>query len=169
MPRPLRASIERRAKKHGESGQDLAFMLRYENVAWFDYGEVRILDRRSYLAGSNSSSAAPMRRSRGRSPTWSRRAPAPTPPRPWAWRSRRGNAAIRSATEQDGIPRPRGPHPLPCAAHDGNAHGACDGRLSERGRRAPSAGGGRGRGHRRPRPSSSTTCAITEWRRSART
>lgn len=28
--------------------RDLAFMLRYENVAWFDGGEVRILDRRVY-------------------------------------------------------------------------------------------------------------------------
>ncbi|MBE5808751.1 MAG: S-methyl-5-thioribose-1-phosphate isomerase, partial [Clostridiales bacterium] len=26
----------------------LAFMLRYENVAWYDSGEVRILDRRVY-------------------------------------------------------------------------------------------------------------------------
>ena len=26
----------------------LAFMLRYENVAWYDAGEVRILDRRVY-------------------------------------------------------------------------------------------------------------------------
>ena len=29
---------------------DLAFMLRYENVAWFENGEVRILDRRVYPA-----------------------------------------------------------------------------------------------------------------------
>ena len=28
--------------------RDLAFMLRYENVAWYDSGEVRILDRRIY-------------------------------------------------------------------------------------------------------------------------
>ena len=28
----------------------LAFMLQYENVAWFDGGEVRILDRRVYPA-----------------------------------------------------------------------------------------------------------------------
>ena len=28
--------------------QDLAFMLRYENVAWYEDGKVRILDRRSY-------------------------------------------------------------------------------------------------------------------------
>ncbi len=28
--------------------KDLAFMLRYENIAWFDQGEVRILDRRVY-------------------------------------------------------------------------------------------------------------------------
>lgn len=28
--------------------KDLAFMLRYENVAWYDAGEVRILDRRVY-------------------------------------------------------------------------------------------------------------------------
>ena len=28
--------------------QDLAFMLRYENVAWFENGKVRILDRRIY-------------------------------------------------------------------------------------------------------------------------
>ena len=28
--------------------RDLAFMLQYENVAWFDAGEVRILDRRVY-------------------------------------------------------------------------------------------------------------------------
>ena len=28
--------------------RDLAFMLQYENVAWFDGGEVRILDRRVY-------------------------------------------------------------------------------------------------------------------------
>ena len=26
----------------------LAFMLRYENVAWYEDGEVRILDRRVY-------------------------------------------------------------------------------------------------------------------------
>ena len=26
----------------------LAFMLQYENVAWYDSGEVRILDRRVY-------------------------------------------------------------------------------------------------------------------------
>ena len=30
--------------------RDLAFMLQYENVAWFDGGEVRILDRRVYPA-----------------------------------------------------------------------------------------------------------------------
>ena len=30
--------------------KDLAFMLQYENVAWFDGGEVRILDRRVYPA-----------------------------------------------------------------------------------------------------------------------
>ena len=30
--------------------KDLAFMLRYENVAWYDGGEVRILDRRVYPA-----------------------------------------------------------------------------------------------------------------------
>ena len=30
--------------------KDLAFLLRYENVAWFDGGEVRILDRRVYPA-----------------------------------------------------------------------------------------------------------------------
>ncbi|MBR5730467.1 MAG: S-methyl-5-thioribose-1-phosphate isomerase, partial [Firmicutes bacterium] len=29
---------------------DLAFMLQYENVAWYDSGEVRILDRRVYPA-----------------------------------------------------------------------------------------------------------------------
>ena len=29
---------------------DLAFMLRYENIAWYDSGEVRILDRRVYPA-----------------------------------------------------------------------------------------------------------------------
>ena len=28
--------------------KDLAFMLQYENVAWYDGGEVRILDRRVY-------------------------------------------------------------------------------------------------------------------------
>ena len=28
--------------------KDLAFMLRYENVAWYERGEVRILDRRIY-------------------------------------------------------------------------------------------------------------------------
>ncbi len=28
--------------------KDLAFMLRYENVAWYDEGEVRVLDRRVY-------------------------------------------------------------------------------------------------------------------------
>lgn len=28
--------------------KDLAFMLRYENVAWYDNGKVRILDRRIY-------------------------------------------------------------------------------------------------------------------------
>ncbi len=28
--------------------KDLAFMLRYENIAWYDKGEVRILDRRVY-------------------------------------------------------------------------------------------------------------------------
>ena len=27
---------------------DLAFLLRYENVAWFENGKVRILDRRIY-------------------------------------------------------------------------------------------------------------------------
>ena len=30
--------------------QGLAFMLQYENVAWYDAGEVRILDRRVYPA-----------------------------------------------------------------------------------------------------------------------
>ena len=30
--------------------RDLAFMLRYENIAWYDSGEVRILDRRVYPA-----------------------------------------------------------------------------------------------------------------------
>ena len=30
--------------------KDLAFMLRYENVAWYDNGEVRVLDRRIYPA-----------------------------------------------------------------------------------------------------------------------
>ena len=30
--------------------KDLAFLLRYENVAWFADGEVRILDRRIYPA-----------------------------------------------------------------------------------------------------------------------
>ncbi|MFA6733362.1 MAG: S-methyl-5-thioribose-1-phosphate isomerase, partial [Sphaerochaeta sp.] len=30
--------------------KDLAFMLQYENVAWYDAGEVRILDRRVYPA-----------------------------------------------------------------------------------------------------------------------
>lgn len=30
--------------------KDLAFMLRYENVAWYDAGQVRILDRRIYPA-----------------------------------------------------------------------------------------------------------------------
>ena len=30
--------------------KDLAFLLRYENVAWFEDGEVRILDRRTYPA-----------------------------------------------------------------------------------------------------------------------
>lgn len=30
--------------------KDLAFMLRYENVAWYDEGEVRVLDRRVYPA-----------------------------------------------------------------------------------------------------------------------
>ena len=30
--------------------KDLAFLLRYENVAWFENGEVRILDRRVYPA-----------------------------------------------------------------------------------------------------------------------
>ena len=30
--------------------KDLAFMLRYENIAWYDNGEVRILDRRVYPA-----------------------------------------------------------------------------------------------------------------------
>ncbi|MGH0052153.1 MAG: S-methyl-5-thioribose-1-phosphate isomerase, partial [Sphaerochaetaceae bacterium] len=29
---------------------DLAFMLQYENVAWYENGEVRILDRRVYPA-----------------------------------------------------------------------------------------------------------------------
>lgn len=28
--------------------QDLAFMLQYENVAWYEKGKVRILDRRVY-------------------------------------------------------------------------------------------------------------------------
>ena len=28
--------------------QDLAFMLQYENVAWYENGKVRILDRRIY-------------------------------------------------------------------------------------------------------------------------
>ena len=28
--------------------QDLAFMLQYENVAWYEDGKVRILDRRIY-------------------------------------------------------------------------------------------------------------------------
>jgi len=28
--------------------KDLAFMLQYENVAWYEHGKVRILDRRSY-------------------------------------------------------------------------------------------------------------------------
>ena len=27
---------------------DLAFMLKYENIAWYENGRVRILDRRSY-------------------------------------------------------------------------------------------------------------------------
>ena len=30
--------------------KDLAFLLHYENVAWFENGEVRILDRRVYPA-----------------------------------------------------------------------------------------------------------------------
>ena len=30
--------------------EGLAFMLQYENVAWYDAGEVRILDRRIYPA-----------------------------------------------------------------------------------------------------------------------
>ena len=30
--------------------KDLAFMLRYENIAWYENGEVRILDRRVYPA-----------------------------------------------------------------------------------------------------------------------
>ena len=28
--------------------KDLAFMLQYENIAWYEDGEVRILDRRIY-------------------------------------------------------------------------------------------------------------------------
>lgn len=32
------------------SDENLAFMLQYENIAWFDSGEVRILDRRVYPA-----------------------------------------------------------------------------------------------------------------------
>ena len=30
--------------------KDLAFMLQYENIAWYENGEVRILDRRIYPA-----------------------------------------------------------------------------------------------------------------------
>ena len=30
--------------------KDLAYMLKYENIAWYDNGEVRILDRRIYPA-----------------------------------------------------------------------------------------------------------------------
>lgn len=33
--------------------EGLAFMLQYENVAWYDAGEVRILDRRIYPAKLN--------------------------------------------------------------------------------------------------------------------
>ena len=50
--------------------KDLAFLLRYENVAWFEDGEVRILDRRTYPAKVDLSPAAHIRKSRGPSPTW---------------------------------------------------------------------------------------------------
>ena len=50
--------------------KDLAFLLRYENVAWFEDGEVRILDRRITPQRSNLSSAAHIRKSRGPSLTW---------------------------------------------------------------------------------------------------
>ena len=30
--------------------KELAYMLQYENIAWYDNGEVRILDRRIYPA-----------------------------------------------------------------------------------------------------------------------
>jgi len=33
------------------SDKDLAFMLRYENVAWYEKGKVKILDRRIYPGG----------------------------------------------------------------------------------------------------------------------
>ena len=46
--------------------KDLAFLLRYENVAWFEDGEVRILDRRIYPAKVEFV----IRKSRRPSPTW---------------------------------------------------------------------------------------------------
>ena len=41
-------SLSWKENKMERRDQDLAFMLQYENVAWYEDGKVRILDRRIY-------------------------------------------------------------------------------------------------------------------------
>lgn len=67
--------------------EGLAFMLQYENVAWYDAGEGAVLDRRIYPAKIGGLSAAKRTwRSCRPSATWSRRARGRIRRRPWAWR-----------------------------------------------------------------------------------
>ena len=48
--RPLHRILPPLPEREERADKDLAFMLRYENVAWYDEGEVRVLDRRVYPA-----------------------------------------------------------------------------------------------------------------------
>ena len=48
--------------------EGLAFLLQYENVAWYDAGEVRILDRRVYPAKTEFVTCRDARRGRAGDP-----------------------------------------------------------------------------------------------------
>ena len=50
--------------------QNMPFLLKYENVAWYENGRVRILDRRVFPTEVALSSAATTVRSCRPSPTW---------------------------------------------------------------------------------------------------
>ena len=65
--------------------EGLAFMLRYENVAWYEDGKVRILDRRIYPAKVVYGSARATKRSPEPLPTWSLRAEDLIQRQLWVW------------------------------------------------------------------------------------